>query len=147
MKKYRYVALLIGTFFGVIFLAFATGDPQSFRRATPYEWALLVCGPVSLVVATAVGWIAERAARFVAWWLLVAGAASTVLFAVDALPDISSAMLRRIATLLVLLVVYALPMFLTGGLLLKYANSGPSAAARKQENLCPFTYRRDLHEN
>lgn len=63
MNWMRYTALAIGIAFSALFLTFAIGEGISGDFGgipVPNDSALLLLGPISLIVATAVAWKHER---------------------------------------------------------------------------------------
>ena len=119
MNKDRYAALAIGSAFSIVFVLDAAGDPVSFRQTTPLEAMILACGPVSMILATILGWFAQ--ARFAGWWLVVGGALTAVLLTARSVPQIVEAPANNFVGLVVVLAVFALPMLVCGALLLRYA--------------------------
>jgi len=106
MKWMRYTALGIGIAFGVLFLTFAIGEGISGDFGgipDPGDSVLLVCGPISLIAATAVAWKHERIGG---WWLIVGGIVTTIFFTID--------LINRPMNLLWISLVYPLPMLVAG---------------------------------
>jgi len=106
----RYVALGIGIAFGLLFLVFAFGEGfgEYFSGAIGLrDYVLLACGPVSMILATAIAFKFERIGG---WWLVIAGIISTVLFTFE-LFDV-------FRMLLITLLVYPVPMVIAGFLFL-----------------------------
>ncbi len=104
------MALGIGIAFGLLFLVFAFGEGfgEYFSGAIGLrDYVLLVCGPVSMILATAIAFKRERIGG---WWLVIAGIVSTVLFTFE-LFDV-------FRMLLITLLVYPVPMVIAGFLFL-----------------------------
>jgi hypothetical protein len=106
----------------------------------PGDIALLACGPLSLVLATVLGWASQEC--LAGWWLLGGGAATAVLSIVQIGPEIHGAPRSSVTLLFLLVAIFALPMCVCGALLLKYVAAKRAAAKpRPGERLFPFTYK------
>lgn len=98
----RYTALGIGITFGLLFLTFALGE--GFKGIpNPQDCVLLLFGPISMIVATAVAWKRERIGG---WWLITGSIVTGTLF--------TARLIDRPTNLLWTLLVYPLPMLVAG---------------------------------
>ncbi len=145
MNKYRYIGLGLGSAVSILYLGIAGAALQLFRYATPLDLLIVICGPLSLIFATPLGWMHQE--KVSAWWLLGGSAATTgavLLTNASALLNAST-----VVPVLLELAVLALPMLVCGLLLRKSVAAGhsrPGARARAEETLCPFTYKGSFHE-
>ncbi len=148
MKKYRYTALGLGSVFSALYLGLAGTDLELFHYATPLDLLLVSCGPLSLIFATLLGWLRQEKAA--AWWLLGGSVTTTALVLLRFASALMDAPSLWLVPILVVLALLALPMLVCGLLLRKSVQAGrprPNVKARAEEALCPFTYKRSLHEN
>ena len=112
MNWMRYTALGIGIAFGLLFLTFGIGEgiSQGFGGIpSPMECVLLLCGPISMIVATAVAWGHERAGG---WGLIIGGIITAILFTVD--------LIDRPMNLLKTFLIIPLPMLVAGVLWVRH---------------------------
>ena len=112
MNWMRYAALGIGIAFGLLFLTFGIGEgiSQGFGGVPgPMECVLLLCGPISMIVATAVAWWHERAGG---WWLIIGGIITAILFTID--------LIDRPMDLLKTFLIIPLPMLVAGVLWVRH---------------------------
>ena len=108
MKWMRYTALGIGTAFGLLYLT--VGVLSLLFEAEPSlpsfsDWMILLFGPLSLILATAV---ALRYERIGGWWLLTGGVIIATLFGIR--------LFETPLRLLVTFLVHPFPMLLAGSL-------------------------------
>jgi len=113
MKWMRYTALGIGTAFGLLYLT--VGVLSLLFEAEPSlpsfsDWMILLFGPLSLILATAV---ALKYERIGGWWLLTGGVIIAVLFGIR--------LFETPLRLLVAFLVYPFPMLIAGKLWLIHA--------------------------
>ena len=113
MNCTRYTALGIGVAFSSFFLTFAIGEGLSgdFGGIPGARDSItMVCGPISMIAATAVAWKHERIGG---WWLIVGGIVTTILFTID--------LINRPMNLLRTLLIIPLPMLVAGVLWVLHA--------------------------
>ncbi len=102
MKWMRYSALGIGIAFGLLFLIFALGE--GFKGIPNLQdCILLLFGPISMIVATAVAWKHERIGG---WWLITGGIIAGILF--------TARLIDQPTNLLWTFLAYPLPMLVAG---------------------------------
>jgi hypothetical protein len=115
----RRTGLGIGIAFGIFFLTFAIGEGISgdFGGVPgPRDSIPLICGPISLIAATAVAWKHERLGG---WWLIVGGIIAGILFTVRPMD--------RPMNLLWIFLIYPLPMLVAGVLWVLHAAKSAKA--------------------
>ena len=113
MKWMRYTALGIGTAFGLLYLTVAVlallfGTEPSLPSFS--DWMILLFGPLSLILATAV---ALKYERIGGWRLLTGGVIIAILF--------GSRLFETPLRLLVTFLAYPFPMLIAGKLWLIHA--------------------------
>jgi len=108
MKWMRYTALGIGIAFGLLYLTVGILDllfETEPSLPSLSDWVILLCGPLSLILATAV---ALKYERIGGWWLLTGGGIIAILFGIR--------LFETPLRLLVTFLVYPFPMLLAGSL-------------------------------
>ncbi|MBN2187655.1 MAG: hypothetical protein JW732_09465 [Dehalococcoidia bacterium] len=112
MNWMRYTALGIGIAFGLMFLILGIGEgiSEGFGGIpSPIECVLLLCGPISMIAATAVAWQHERIGG---WWLIAGGIITAILFTID--------LIDKPTNLLRTLLIIPLPMLVAGALWVRH---------------------------
>ena len=116
MNWMRYTALGIGIAFGLLFLTF--GISEGFGGIpSPEDCILLLFGPVSMIIATAVAWKHERIGG---WWLIIGGIVTGILFSIR--------LIDNPIHLLLTFLIYPVPMLIAGILWVLHATKAAKEA-------------------
>lgn len=123
MKWMRYTALGVGIAFGLLFIVMGIGSGinEGFTGIPGLQdCILLLFGPISMIVATAIAWRHERIGG---WWLIVGCIVTGILFTIR--------LIDRPMNLLLTSLMIPLPILVAGVLWVLHAAKSKKTASLK----------------